>query len=161
MSKTTLQSIISLLKKKNISFKHIQHATIDKSSAIASKIRGTNLNQGAKALILKGKSGKIFQIVLPANRKADLKSIKKIVEEKNVSLVSPDEVKALTDCIVGSVPPFGVLWKIPLYADRKLLGKKEIVFSAGTLNDSIFIAPKELIACNNASIVDLSKEKEN
>lgn len=158
MSKKTLEKIILLLKEKSISFKQQQHKTIEKSSQAASKIRGTKLSDGAKALIMKTKSGKFIQVILPADKKANMKAIKQLIGEKNISLASPDEVFMLTDCIVGSVPPCGALWNIPVYADKTLLEKEEVVFSAGTLEDSVFINPVQLLKINNAQVADISKE---
>ncbi len=160
MSQKTFEAICSLLNGKNISYKHEHHETIGRSSDKASEIRGTKLSDGAKALVLKTKSGKFFQAIIPADKKANLKELKKLNGEKNVSLASPNEVLLLTDCVIGSVPPFGIFWNLIVFADKSLLGKKEVVFSAGTLEDSIFISPKDLINCNNASIVNIAKEKE-
>ncbi|MCF7798921.1 YbaK/prolyl-tRNA synthetase associated domain-containing protein [Candidatus Woesearchaeota archaeon] len=159
MSLETRQQIIALLNEKNISFKHQQHKTIKKTAIQAANIRGSELGEGAKALILKTKSERYIQVILPADKKVDLKVIKKIVGEKNISLASPNEVLTLTDCVLGSVPPFGVLWNIKVIGDNKLLEKKEVVFSAGTLQDSIYIKPKELLKCNKARVENISKEE--
>lgn len=157
MGREVLQKILTLLKNSNIEFKHQTHETINRDSVSASKIRGSNLNQGAKALILKTKSKKFVQMVLPANLRLDLKKAKLLVGEKNISLASPDEVLELTTCVVGSVPPFGILWNIPTYFDKLLLDKELLVFSSGTLEDSIFIKPHDLINCNKGIVATIIK----
>jgi len=158
MGKEVLNKILELLERSNIEFNHQTHETIGRDSVSASKIRGSNLNQGAKALILKTKSEKFVQMVLPANLRLDLKKAKKLVGEKNISLASPDEVLEITSCVVGSVPPFGILWNLDIYFDKLLLDKELVVFSAGTLEDSIFIKPQDLIKCNKGIIASISKE---
>lgn len=158
MSEKTLELIKQKLNKANISFKHIHHETISRDSDGASKIRGTKQEEGAKALILQTKSKKFIQAIVPAHKRISLKKLKKIIHEKNVSLAHPNEVQELTECVVGSVPPFGILWDIDMYVDKTLLDLTEVVFSAGTLEDSIFIAPQELININQASIVDILSE---
>lgn len=158
MSKTTLKQIKHFLDINSIPFNHLTHKTIPRDSLGASIIRGTNFEDGAKALILETKSGKIIQAVVPANFRIDIKKLKKLINEKNLSLVSPDTVLELTGCVVGSVPPFGILWKIPVYFDKSLLSKKEVVFSAGTKEDSILIDPNKLATINEAIIEDIIKE---
>ena len=65
---------------------------------------------------------------------------------------------SLTDCVLGSVPPFGKLWNIDVFIDESLTRIDEVVFSAGTLEDSIFLAPSVLVQINDAQIVDLLAE---
>lgn len=159
MSQKTLIHIQEILNSTNSSFRLLNHETIPKDSKGASIIRGTTHDHGAKALVLKTKSGKFIQAIVPANKRISLKKLRKIIEEKNVSLAHPDEVFSLTECIVGSVPPFGLLWNIEVYIDKTLLSIDEIVFSAGTLEDSIFIKPKILVIINNATVVNIIAEE--
>lgn len=157
MGKEVLNKILKSLNESKVDFKHQVHETISRDSVSASKIRGSNLNQGAKALILKTKSGKFVQMVLPANLRLDLKKAKFLVGEKNISLASPDEVFELTSCVVGSVPPCGNLWNIPVYFDKLLFDKELVVFSSGTLEDSIFIKPQDLLDCSKGIVASISK----
>lgn len=154
----TFKQIIELLTKQNCVFKHLSHKSIQQTSLAAAALRGTNLSDGAKALVLKTKSGNFIQIVIPADKRADLKKVKRVLEEKNISLAHPDEVFSLTNCVVGSVPPFGIFWDIPVYVDNQFLEKDLMVFSAGTLEDSISLAPKEYIRVVKPILKDLSKE---
>lgn len=41
------------------------------------------------------------------------------------------------DCELGAMPPFGNLYKLPVYVDEKLAADAEIVFNAGTHRDAI------------------------
>ncbi len=159
MAQEELKKILHLLDENNINYKHLEHEEIKKDSKSAAVVRGTKLEQGAKALILKTKSGKLIQAVLPANRRLDLKKIKRLLNEKNVSLVSPEIVLEKINCVVGSVPPLANLWGIEILMDKILLEKEEIVFSAGTLTDSIMINPKDLAKVNGARIEEIIKEE--
>ena len=154
MSRATTHLIIDGFKEQSLSFKHITHPTIPTSSLQASQIRNTPLENGAKALILKGKSSAMYQFVIPANHRLDLKQVKIITGEKNISLSSPDLVFELTDCEIGSVPPCGNLWNIPVFIDNELFSREWIVFSAGTHTDSVQCSPESLASFTNASRCD-------
>lgn len=159
MGTETLNEILNLLKTTNIPFKHVRHKEISgRTSKDAATTRGTKLEDAAKALIIKTKKGIIIQAIIPANKRLDTKKLKKIVGEKNVSLTSPEEVLEITTCSVGSVPPFGILWNIPVYFDSGLVNKKEVVFSAGTHTDSIYINPNNLVQLNKGKIQPLCKD---
>jgi Ala-tRNA(Pro) deacylase len=140
MSKETFLQIKKILDDSKVEYNHITHEHVHHSSD-AAKIRGTNLEDAAKAIVLKAqdKNGLVIfiQAVLPANQRIDLKKLKIILQSKNVALASPDEVFEKTGCTIGSVPPFGKLFNIKIYVDESLLKKDLIVFSAGTHNDSI------------------------
>jgi Ala-tRNA(Pro) deacylase len=41
------------------------------------------------------------------------------------------------DCAPGTMPPFGDLYGVPTYVDRKLTDEDYIVFEAGTHTDAI------------------------
>lgn len=49
-------------------------------------------------------------IILAASKQADLSKVKKLLGTKDLRMASVDEVKAITGCIPGAVPPFGSLW---------------------------------------------------
>ncbi|MCA9477594.1 MAG: hypothetical protein KC535_00420 [Nanoarchaeota archaeon] len=158
MSKATLEQIKKLFDDENISYKHLTHDTIPRDSKGASLLRGTTHEHGAKAIVLQTKSGAFFQAVVPAHQRISLKKLKKILGEKNVSLAHPQEVLSLSDCVVGSVPPFGSLWNIRVFVDRSLLDIDQVIFSAGTLEDSILVSPQALVEINRAEVVDILKE---
>lgn len=148
MTTETFLQIKKILDDSKLEYTHLTHEHVS-TSEDAAKIRGTNLDDAAKAIILKAefkienedgtinKSFKFIQAVIPANQRIDLKKLKIILGSKNVSLASPDEVLERTGCTIGSVPPFGKLFNIPMYMEESILKKDLIVFSAGTHNDSI------------------------
>jgi len=141
------ERIIALLDQEGIIYEHLQHERVH-SSHDAAKIRGTRIEQAAKALVLKEKkTGAFFMFIVGGDRRLDLKTIKKnILHVKNISLAPPDEVLARTGCTVGSVPPFGNLFAMPVYFDQHLKDtQKEIVFSAGTHYDSIKMTTQDFL----------------
>lgn len=157
MSLETLNKIKSLFEKENLDFKLINHKVIPKDSLGAAKVRGTNYEDAAKALILKINKEEFIQVIICASKKLDTKKLRLEIESKKISFAKPDEVYKLTDCVVGTIPPFGVLWNIKTFIDKDLLDKNEVVFSCGTNTDSILSSPKNIQILNNSKILELSK----
>lgn len=149
--------ITELLDKHHIKYKVLEHEHVI-TSADAAQIRGTDIRNGAKALVLKSKSGRFFMIVISAAERVDLKKFKHTIMEKNVSLAAPDEVLEKTGCTVGSVPPFGNLFDIPVYIDRSFLKKEKIVFSAGSHTKSIEMKLEDYLEVVKPIREDLRKE---
>lgn len=79
--------------------------------------------------------------VLPASRRLHLESLRAATGAKQIELAREDEFCALfPDCEPGAMPPFGSLYGIPLFVDRNLSRKPEIVFNAGTHTEAIKLA---------------------
>jgi len=155
------RKIITTLKAAQVPFEHFEHEHIVTSDD-AAKVRGLSLTLGAKALVLETGNGKIVQCVVNGHRRLDLKKVKALLNEKNVSLAHPDKVLTASGCTVGSVPPFGNLFEppIPVYADEYLQEQEFMVFSAATHNHSVKMKVKDWVEIVQPVIVDIGKEKE-
>ena len=164
MSTSTFLKIKELLDKNKAMYRHLNHEPVGKTSEDAAKIRGTSLENGVKAIILKihdkeyeNNPDKFFQVSIPGLNRIDLKKLKIYFNVKNISLATPEEVLDRTGCTVGSVPPFGILFDMKVYADESLLQLDEMLFSAGTHTDSIIMNPKDYVEIINPVIIDLRK----
>lgn len=160
MATETFLRIKEILDKAKVEYTHLTHEHVT-TSEDAAKIRGTNIEDAAKAIILKAQlrdgSFQFIQAVIPANQRIDLKKLKLILESKNVALASPDEVLERTECTIGSVPPFGKLFDIPMYMDESVLQKDLIVFSAGTHHDSIQMKAQDYYELLEPKVVEIKK----
>lgn len=163
MGKELFLKIKKLLDENKVEYDLFEHEHVH-TSEDAAKVRGTKIEQAAKAIIIKTKSGKLAQFVLGGDKRIDLKVIKKeLLHEKNVSLASPEDVLQVSGCTIGSVPPFAQLFDkpTPQYFDKDLLDSQEfIVFSAGTHHDSIKMKSADFVKVNEPIVEKFSKEKE-
>ncbi len=135
--------IIRLLRKNAIEFETFIHEK-GTSSAESAKIRGTNLEEGVKALILKGKnSKKNYQFNIPAHLKLDMKAVADRVGEK-CEFEDPEVIKERFGLIIGGVPPFGQLLNIDVFFDEGVFVSEYSVFNDGLLTESIRMKSKDL-----------------
>ena len=58
--------------------------------------------------------------LVAGDKKASLKKIKKILNIKDVSMASADDVKNITGYTIGGVSPIGHLNKIDIFIDNSL-----------------------------------------
>ncbi|MDR3898739.1 MAG: YbaK/EbsC family protein [Duodenibacillus sp.] len=124
-------------------YRVVHHPAGDRSSASVCEVRGTELGQGAKALVCMAKGGGVKQYVLavlPADQQADLKKLAHALGANRAGLCSPDEVMDLTGCILGAVPPVSFDERLLAVADPTLFTRyEEIAFNAGARDVSIII----------------------
>lgn len=152
---SVLQQIRDLLNEYKIKFNLMNHAPV-KTSEEAAAIRGTELKQGAKALIMYADE-KPIMIVLAAHRKIDNAKFKTTYKIKDLRMAKPEEVKEVTNTEIGAVPPFGNLFDIGLYVDTSLGENETIVFNAGTHTDSISMSYKDFEKASKPIVGDFSK----
>lgn len=77
--------------------------------------------------------GRLAMVCVPANHWADPASISWMVGGKRVEIADENEfVDVFDDCEPGAMPPFGNLYRIPVYMDLALEDDDYLVFNAGT-----------------------------
>ncbi len=140
--KSVFENIKNLLDVNKISYKLIEHKPVF-TSEDAAKIRGSSLSLGAKALIMKADK-KPIMIVVPGDKKVDTSTFKKLYQIKDLEMATREEVKTISGVEVGAVPPFGNLFKIPLYFDQTIADNKTVFFNAGSHSKSISMKGSDL-----------------
>lgn len=142
MSAETFTRLITLLDHHQARYRVMEHASAGRSEEVA-LLRGTQLGQGAKALLCHVKGNGLKQhvlAILPADQQADLALLAQGVGGTRASLASPAEVSALTDCVFGAIPPFSFHPNLLLVADPLLFQRfDELAFNAGVLERSLIL----------------------
>lgn len=134
-SANVFEKIKGLLDKPKIKYEAYEHEPVFTSEQ-AAKVRGTKLEQGAKALVMFA-DGKPIMLVVPGNCKVDTQQFKFKFKIRDLRMATPEEVKSLTGTEIGAVPPFGSVFGLPLYVDEELGQNERIVFNAGEHSRSI------------------------
>jgi len=129
------EKIIQLLDSNNIEYQALEHEPTPTCEDSA-RVRGTSMDQGAKALICFGDKKPIL-IVLPCSTKLNVKKFKHQFNIKDLRFATPEEVENLTGLQIGAIPPFGHLFEIPTYVEENLGLNTVIAFNAGDRRRSV------------------------
>ena len=90
---------------------------------------------GAIVKSLLFKAGENFILCLVSgDKRCSLNKLKKILNEKDVSMANPEDVKRVTGYTIGGVSPTGHLTKIKIYIDENLKNFNSIFAAAGHPN---------------------------
>ena len=130
------RTLHAYLNHERVHYDVLPHPEAFRALAIA-QILHTPEKNVAKVVIVK--VGKQFVMtVLPANWNVDLHRLRTVFATHSVRLATEVEFASLfPDCELGAMPPFGNLYRIPVYVDRSLTEDEEIVFQAGTHSDAV------------------------
>ncbi|MGY4512084.1 aminoacyl-tRNA deacylase [Bradyrhizobium sp. USDA 3650] len=122
------------------------------------KSLGISLSQVAKAMLLRIGDGSTLVAVVPGDRRADLKQIKRHLNGKKVQIVERSHVEATIGLQVGAVTPLIALVnkKVAVVVDESLTKHSIINVSSGNLKLGININPLELASATSAAIAKIS-----
>ena len=82
--------------------------------------------------------GAFAMAVLPADERVDIERLRVALGSKDLRLATEDELKKLfPDCETGAMPPFGKLYGLPVYVDKRLAKQELLEFNAGSHRDEI------------------------
>ncbi|MBD1154551.1 YbaK/EbsC family protein [Pelagibacterales bacterium SAG-MED21] len=94
---------------------------------------GCNVGAIVKSLLVR--TGDNFVLCLVSgDKRCSLNKLKKIIDEKDVSMAHPDDVKKITGYTIGGVSPVGHLNKVKIYIDNNLERFTTIFAAAGHPN---------------------------
>ncbi len=143
------------LHKEKIEYEVLEHKAVFTSKE-AAEVRGTELKQGCKALICKTEEG-FMQAVVSGDKELDIDRLQKLTLFKKIELADAKEVKKVTGCNIGSVPPFGNLFSVKVYFDKSVLENEIVAFNAGSHTKSIKMKAKDLVRVVNPVLGEFSK----
>ena len=152
---SVLDRIQRALNAEGVSYHLMSHIAVHTSEE-AAQVRGTKLEEGAKALVLKA-DDKPIMVIVSAAQKLDLKAIKQLCGFKDVSMADKDLLKAVTGLEPGAVPPFGSLFKIPTYVDEQFTKFKQMNFNAGSHTHSIQMAVEDFMRLEKPTVGSFAK----
>jgi prolyl-tRNA editing enzyme YbaK/EbsC (Cys-tRNA(Pro) deacylase) len=133
-----------------VPFRVLEHAPV-RTSAEAAAVRGTPLEAGAKALVVRADDRPVH-LVLPADRRVDNARLREQLDVRRLRFVTPDELLTLTGCVPGAVPPFGNLFGLEVLVDEELTRCEEIAFNAGSRAVSITMRCADFVRLARARI---------
>jgi Ala-tRNA(Pro) deacylase len=147
-SEDTYTQLIAFLDQHGAVYRLIDHAPEGRTE-IVSPMRGNELSQAAKCIILMVKIGKTVTryvlAVVPGDARVDLGAIKTLMGATYISFASQDIAERLAGSVTGTVLPFVFNPDLELIVDPSLLENDEIYFNAARLDRSMVIKSSDYV----------------
>ncbi len=153
------QKIKNKLNKSGCKYKIIKHEAV-LTCRDAANVRGTKVEQGAKALILVGDKNPLMAVLSCAN-KLSFRKVKYYMNVKDLRMATKDEVKEISSVEIGAVPPWGSLVNLKTYVDKQLIVNEEIVYNAGDHCISIVMNTSDYLDLEKPIVGDFCEEMES
>jgi Ala-tRNA(Pro) deacylase len=143
------------LRESGVEFRIFEHEPV-RTSEEAARVRGTPLEQGAKALVVRAED-RYVHLVLPAHLKADNAALRTLLGTRQLRFATADELRELTGCVPGAVPPFGNLFDLPVLIDEALTANETIAFNAGSNAVSITMRADDFVRLSGGTIARFTR----
>lgn len=156
MTTPATDRLVRWLTDSGIAFELLTHEPV-RTSEEAARVRGTRLEDGAKALVVRA-ADRYVHCVLPAHRRADNAALRAILGTRTLRFATPEELLELTGCAPGAVPPFGNLFDLPVFVDEELAARERIAFNAGSNSVSITMRAADFVRSSGATVCRFARE---
>jgi len=138
----------------------IWHRFIEKSETVhtadASKATGIDLHRITKNLVSKTRKGEYALLVVPGDRRVDLKAAAKVLNTKNVRLMPFSEAKAISGYPPGGTPTIGHNSPMKVVLDEELAGLETFYCGGGTRERLLELRFDEVKSLTDAIVARIS-----
>ena len=156
LNKEPVKRVEQILKKFDLNQSLIILQTSARTANDAATALGCSNGAIVKSLLFKTKD-KFFLCLVSGDKRCSLNKLKKKLNEKDVSMANPEEVKKITGYTIGGVSPVGHLVNTKIYMDKNLERFSNVFAAAGHPNAVFGITLFELKKLTNSEVVDLTE----
>jgi Ala-tRNA(Pro) deacylase len=133
---TTLEKTLDYLDRGLVHYVHSTHSVAYTAREVAA-VEHISPHKVAKTIVFVTEEGYAMAVV-PADALVDLEALRRLLGVDALRLATEEELAELfPGAELGSMPPFGNLFGLPVFFDRRLLTEKIVAFNAGTHRDLI------------------------
>lgn len=135
--------VINFLDKNKAKYDILEHKIVYTAYDKAQTLKVDERAVGKTIVVKIDEKKRIYALVLiPANKNLDKQKFKKAAKSKKVDFAKELWMKKnLKGMKIGSVSPFGSLFKLQVFAEKALLKNKKIIVSSGDYVHSISLTP--------------------
>ena len=154
LDKEPVKRVEKFLKKFNQSLEVIILKDSAKTAQDAARALECNVGAIVKSLLFRANDSFILCLVA-GDKRCSLNKLKRIKDKKDISMASPEDVKAQTGYTIGGVSPIGHLEKIEIIIDNSLERFNELFAAAGHQNCIFKINFKDIQKITNGKVEDI------
>jgi len=150
---TTLESFLKA--------KKVWYRFVDKPETIhtadAAAVTGIPLPKITKNLVSRTDGGEYVLLVVPGDRRVDLKKAAGVLGVKNVGTVSFQRAESISGYPPGGTPTVGHKTKMRTVLDKSLLGYETIFCGGGSRNKLLELRVRDILDLSGALVAEISE----
>ena len=156
LNKEPVQRVKNKLKEFDKSLEVVVLDSSARTAKDAAESLKTEVGSIVKSLLLRTKTSFLLCLIA-GDKRCSLNKIKKILNQKDVSMANADQVKEITGFTIGGVSPVGHLKKIKILIDKSLSRFNSLFAAAGHPNCVFEIDFTNLQKITNGHIEEITE----
>jgi len=123
----------------------------------ASRETGIQLNRITKNLVCKTSDGNYALLIVPGNRKVNLRKAAQALNRRNVRLLGFDEAEPVSGYAPGGTPSVHHKTRMNVVLDSTLLDQETVFCGGGSRDRLLELKTKDVVRLDNATVADISE----
>jgi len=154
-----MAAITEQLQRKGVPFETLTHGKAFTSLDEAHSL-GIAPDEVLKTLIVDTAAGHAL-IVLPADRRVDMRLVEKAVDDKHAHLATEEGLaRDFPGIELGALPPIGSVLGAATFVDPEVMQREMVVFAAGSTTESVRIRTEDLFRGEAITVTPLARATE-
>jgi Ala-tRNA(Pro) deacylase len=151
---TISEHIRDYLREHHVRVSWLHHPRAVSASRLAEALHVSG-RRVAKPVIVRA-DGRFWMALLPANEELDVDRLARVLGADGVRLAEEGEFQRLfPDCELGSEPPFGGLYQLPVVMDERLANAPTLVFRGGSHEDAVEMRREDFQQLEHPRVADI------
>jgi len=150
----------SRLKELGIWYRFLEKPQSTVHTADAASVTGIDLHRISKNLMAKTDDGRYAALIIPGDKRVDLREAAKVLNAKNLSLVPFNEADKISGYPPGGTPSIGYQKPLEVILDGELMGYETFYCGGGSTRMLLEVKREDVMRINNAKTYHISKTAE-
>ena len=156
LNKEPVKRVQKKLLEFDASYKVMVLASSARTAQEAAESLNTDVGSIVKSLLFKSENNFILCLV-SGDRRCSLNKLKKIKQQKDISMANPQSVKEVTGFTIGGVSPIGHLREVEIFIDNNLKRFQNIYAAAGHPNCVYKVSFENLLKMTSGKVEDFTE----
>lgn len=156
LNKEPVKRVQKKLLEYDASYKVMVLASSARTAQEAAESLNTDVGSIVKSLLFKSENNFILCLV-SGDRRCSLNKLKKIKQQKDISMANPQSVKEVTGFTIGGVSPIGHLKEVEIFIDNNLKRFQNIYAAAGHPNCVYKVNFENLLKMTSGKVEDFTE----
>ncbi len=150
-------SLEEYLASKGVWYRFISKPRETIHTADASDLTGVDLHRLTKNLVSVTNTGENVLLIIPGDRKVNLRKASSVLGVSNVSLLPFEKAEQISGYAPGATPSVGLKTSMRVVMDTSLLQYETIYCGGGTRDRILELRTKDIVGLNDAVVSEISK----